>query len=72
MMGFRSRHTCERHNWVEGATDHWSAVLGRQAACAAKYLRAGGTQLAFLIFVSLLGALLLGAVGSMAEAAPAQ
>ena len=72
-MNYRSHDTYERHNQVEGDGKHWSSVSPGLAARAGQYLRAGGTRLAFLILVSLMGTMLFGAFGSMAgvaEAAP--
>ena len=67
-MGNHSRNRCERHRWVEGAWDHWSALWPSSVSGSVAKVHAGSVRLAFIIIVSLLGAFLLSAVGSVSEA----
>jgi len=67
-MGIHSRNRCERHRWVEGAWDHWSALWPSSISSSVAKVHAGSVRLAFIIIVSLLGAFLLSAVGSVSEA----
>lgn len=69
-MVYRTHNIYEQRNRVVGAGDYWSALLPNSVSHGIKYLQ---TVIAFLILVSMLGALLLGVPGgiiSVAEAAP--
>ncbi|HDL16598.1 MAG TPA: hypothetical protein ENH27_02010, partial [Rhizobiales bacterium] len=67
-MGNHSRYMCERHRWAKGAFDHWAGAWPFKAFQGAGTPRAGGPRLAFFVLVALMSALLLGAVGAVAEA----
>lgn len=67
-MSNNSRNRCERHRWVESAWDHWRALWPNSVSDSIGKFHLAGARLVFLILVSMLGALLLGAVGSMSKA----
>ena len=67
-MGNHSRHVCTRHRWVEGAFGYWAKAWSFMASRGAGVMQTGGARFAILVLVSLLSALLLGAVGTVAQA----
>ena len=67
-MGNHSRHMCERHRWVKGAFDHWADAWPFKNFQDARARGTGNPRLAMFVLVALMSALLLGAVGTVAEA----
>lgn len=67
-MSNYSRNRCERHRWVGSACNQHSMQPAFAALHALNGFRENGARFSFLILVSLLSALLLGAVGSVNEA----
>jgi pilus assembly protein CpaC len=67
-MSYHSRNRCERHRWVDSAWNHESLQPAIAVFQGINRFPVKGAQLSFLILISLLSALLLGAVGSISEA----
>ncbi len=71
-MGNHSRHICERHRWVRGAFGHWADAWPFRCFRGAREPRAGSPHFALFVLATLMSALLLGAVGTVAEAGVAK
>ncbi len=67
-MGHQSQNRCERHRWVDSAWNHRSMQPPFSILHGINRFPVKGAQLSILILISLLGALLLGAVGSISPA----